>query len=312
LRILCYHGISLADGSAWKPMLFMRSETFEARLAILQRMGLPVLPLDDALERLYQGTLPDNAVAITIDDGFAATFEQAVPALRRRQLPATIYVTSYYVEKEQPIFELVVRYIQWKMGSSTLVDLRQLGIDPARDAAALDGAVLEEIIAHGKRLPAESDRESLSRALAAQVGFDYPALVDSRLLALARPSQVAQAAHDGIDIQLHTRRHRFPVVEGVAKAEIEDNRRDLQQMVDAPLEHFCYPSGHWHPSQWPWLEELGVKSATTCESGLNFADTPRFALKRFLDSEALSDLEFEAELSGFSEVLRRGRRFIRP
>jgi|GEM_PF-2824765 len=59
------------------------------------------------------------------------------------------------------------------------------------------------------------------------------------------------------------------------------------------------------------MSELGVKSAATTQSGLVEKDSHRYALPRVLDGEAVSELEFEAELSGLNEMLRRLLRAIR-
>jgi hypothetical protein len=37
---------------------------------------------------------------------------------------------------------------------------------------------------------------------------------------------------------------------------------------------------------------------------LNFADTPRFALRRMVDGDRVSDIEFAAEMTGFMEIIR--------
>jgi peptidoglycan/xylan/chitin deacetylase (PgdA/CDA1 family) len=114
-----------------------------------------------------------------------------------------------------------------------------------------------------------------------------------------------------MDLQLHTHCHRLPVndPEGL-ESEIVKNRSVLERIVHGPLQHLCYPSGKFHPSQFPLLQKLGVKSATTCLSGFNYPDTERFALRRFLDGENITQLEFEAELSGFLELMRKFRRIL--
>src|SRR6516165_4318910 len=106
--------------------------------------------------------------------------------------------------------------------------------------------------------------------------------------------------------------------------EIAKNRAVLERLVSRPLEHFCYPSGAYalpdgrllfasELNQGEWLAALGVKSATTIEPGLNYLDTPRFALRRLMDGHPVSDIEFEAEMTGFMEIIRslRERRFFR-
>ncbi len=59
---------------------------------------------------------------------------------------------------------------------------------------------------------------------------------------------------------------------------------------------------------WSWLDRLGVKSAATVEQGFNFSGAPPLALKRLSDGQETDDLEFEAELCGIIEVIRRLRR----
>ena len=50
----------------------------------------------------------------------------------------------------------------------------------------------------------------------------------------------------------------------------------------------------------PWLQEAGVVSATTCETGFASRSSNPLLLPRFLDNETLSDIEFESWLTGVS------------
>src|SRR5260370_17346621 len=95
-------------------------------------------------------------------------------------------------------------------------------------------------------------------------------------------------------------------------SQIAENRRFLQRAVSYPLEHFCYPSGVYGLHQAEWLAELGVKSATTIEPGLNYRHTSHFALRRLVDGGPVSDIEFAAEMTGFMEFVRVLRRRFRP
>src|SRR5579863_2423205 len=69
LLILCYHGISQEDEHEWWPGLFVSPQHFERRMNILRKKQCTVLPLGDALERLYRKDLPARSVALTFDDG---------------------------------------------------------------------------------------------------------------------------------------------------------------------------------------------------------------------------------------------------
>jgi peptidoglycan/xylan/chitin deacetylase (PgdA/CDA1 family) len=307
LQILCYHGFELCDETSFKPLLFIKGTTFAARLALLRRWGCVVLPLDEAIARLRAGTLPPNAVAITIDDGFASTLMVAAPLLKRFDLPATVYVTSYYMEKNVPVFRLAIQYVFWKVrafdGETALIE-QLSAVVPGLDQATTE-IPMWTLIRHGESLPSEDERQSLLRNVADRARVDIDPLYRDRRLSLMTAQEVGAIVREGFDVELHTHRHRFPAHDRAAAIlEIEQNRSRLERLTGKPAYHFCYPSGLFDPAQWPWLEALAVRSATTCLPGLNSRTTPIYGLRRFLDSEDVRPIEFRAELAGFNELLR--------
>ncbi|MBL8379245.1 MAG: polysaccharide deacetylase family protein [Burkholderiales bacterium] len=311
LKILCYHGFAAADEAEFRPQLFMRAELFGERMARLRELGYQVLPLDEAVRRLYEGTLPPDSVAITIDDGFDNTHGLAAPVLARHGFPATVYVTSYYVLHDAPVFRLFVQYLFWLTRCDLLVIAGQTWHVDARvdlrDAASRE-RVQNSLIDAGEAATGETERRALAVWLADALGLDHATLERSRRLHLMRPEQLRALAAMGLSVQLHTHRHRFPIDDqSVVRQEIEDNRRALADWLDGPFEHFCYPSGVWHPRQAAWLDQLGVRSSTTCLPGLNSRDTPRHGLRRFLDGQNIDPLEFESALCGFWDLVRRVR-----
>jgi peptidoglycan/xylan/chitin deacetylase (PgdA/CDA1 family) len=305
LRILAYHGAELSDESRFSPDMFIRPDTFAARLELLRR-EYPVLPLGEAVRRLKDGTLPPCAVAITIDDGFHSTAARAAPLLGAAGLPATVYVTSYYVQHDVPVFRLAMQYCFWKSRARS-IDVGTLGAGVEGTLPIGTGAerqeVVWELVNYGERHLDEPGRTALLEKTAAQLGVDVGAIVRERFLHLMTPDEV-RATGAVLDVQLHTHRHRFPDDPLQARAEIEENRRVLAPLVDRPLVHFCYPSGFWSEALFPVLAAAGVETATTCEGGLNGPDTHPYALSRFFDGEHVTALEFEAELSGAAELLR--------
>ena len=87
--------------------------------------------------------------------------------------------------------------------------------------------------------------------------------------------------------------------------EIADNRNFLAAVGQPSANHFCYPSGAYEECFLPWLSELGVQSATTCDPGLAGPKARMLLLPRLVDSSAVSDVEFEGWLSGMSRLLPR-------
>jgi peptidoglycan/xylan/chitin deacetylase (PgdA/CDA1 family) len=308
LRILAYHGGALRDEHEFRPGLFMTSATFEQRMRLLVARGYPVLTLEEALRRQSSGTLPPGATVITIDDGWYGTYRLMVPVLKALGLPATLYVATYYLEKQTQVFNVAAAYVLWSARGRT-VELAGVvpGLAGPRSLATASRReqVLGAIEAHAGTLGSASARQVLLRDLCRVVGVDAQSLETGRMFAFMSADEGRQLPGMGVDLQLHTHRHRFPDSSFAdAEREIRDNRAVLGALTTGNLRHFCYPSGHYSAHQLPWLSQLGIASAVTTDPGLNGPDTPKGELRRILDSEAMAPIEFEAEVCGFRELFR--------
>src|SRR5262245_35371084 len=65
LVILAYHGVALSDEHLFNGSMFVPADFFRDRLELLRKSRSVVLPLGEAVERLYANGLPDRAVVIT-------------------------------------------------------------------------------------------------------------------------------------------------------------------------------------------------------------------------------------------------------
>jgi peptidoglycan/xylan/chitin deacetylase (PgdA/CDA1 family) len=82
--ILTYH--SLDDSGS---VISVRPSLFRDQMAFLADSGIPVVPLNEALEVA-------GSIAITFDDGFRNLLDSAVPILERHKFPATIFLVGGY------------------------------------------------------------------------------------------------------------------------------------------------------------------------------------------------------------------------
>ncbi|WP_193369770.1 polysaccharide deacetylase family protein [Pelagibius marinus] len=309
LRILCYHGAALRDENHFSPGLFMSKETFAGRMDFLARQGYPVIGLDAAIAGLPSGDWPKGATVITIDDGWFGTYREMAPVLRKRGFPATLYIASYYLEKETQVFNVAVNYVLWRAGRQTL-DLAEVSDELGGRYDIADARLREELRRRlgdfADSLGSAEARQELFRRLCETLGIDACWIEQERLCAFMRIEEARELQASGVDIQLHSHRHRFPTQSYEAvEAEIADNRRALAPVGNPALRHFCYPSGDYDERQISWLPRLGIVSATTIKAGFTRRGDSPYELPRFLDSERVSLLEFEAELSGFFELIRR-------
>lgn len=310
LLILCYHGISLDDEHKWNPVLFMSDAEFRERMALLRRDGYRVLPLDVALRLSRANNLPERSVAITFDDGFYDFVARAYPILKEFGYPVTVYLSTYYSRYNKPVFDVVCPYLLWK-GRGLCVDgegITQSG--RTLDLRSSDGrdAAWSAILHFARHCGFSAERKNeIAATLARRVRVDYAEILARRMLHLMTPEEVSMVQQDGVDIQLHTHRHRTPSDRTLFLNEIADNRRDIRAMVPSAPEpsHFCYPSGVHDPAFLPWLEEAGVVSAVTCNAGIAAPHSTPLLLPRLLDSETLPLIEFEAWLTGVGSFLPR-------
>ena len=172
---------------------------------------------------------------------------------------------------------------------------------------------VERIYAHAEGNGLDgAGKNALLRSLAKAVGFPYDELVATRRLCMMSADEVRAVAAAGIDVHLHTHRHDIPHGPDGLERELADNRAALAEMGVTSTAHFCYPNGRSRREMWDTLRRNGVRSATTCDAGPVSAESERYALPRFLDSESVSQVEFEAWASGFLPLVDRlfGRRHV--
>ena len=132
--VLLYHSIDDRPGGRFAPWTLTR-ELFAEHLDHLVEQGWTAFTITDLLRcRELGASLPPRSLAITVDDGFADFARNAWPELRRRGLPATLYVTAGLVG-----------------GSSRW--LAPLG---AGDLPMLDGEELTELAEQGCEIGAHS------------------------------------------------------------------------------------------------------------------------------------------------------------
>lgn len=157
-----------------------------------------------------------------------------------------------------------------------------------------------------EELESARERQQFLRAICDKAEVNWESLEAERVFCFINKEEAKEMLDHGIGIQLHTHRHRFSALDASAvRREIEDNRAALVSVAGESLSHFCYPSGHYSPDQVEILSSLGIVSATTTNPGFNRRNVNLMELSRFLDSERISNLEWEAEMMGFFEVIRR-------
>jgi peptidoglycan/xylan/chitin deacetylase (PgdA/CDA1 family) len=116
-----YHRVAALQQDPWD--LAVAPDTFEQQLAYLKR-NYRTMPLDELVQDLRSAKLPDDAVAITFDDGYRDNLVHAKPLLAHYGLSATLFLATGWVGSSVPFWwdELA----EWTLLSRQAVDRTEM------------------------------------------------------------------------------------------------------------------------------------------------------------------------------------------
>lgn len=309
-RILCYHGGNLGDERLYNPKLFCTTEQLRQRLDWLRSKGFVPATLDEVADG-KPAPARGIPVAVTLDDGWYSSWHDLLPVLAEYGYRPALYLHTEAFQGGAPIIAVSLRYLLWKAGEKRVA---VGGIDPDVDGAydLADPAQRRRLLGAAEawlmRQPRAEVASSLER-LGSAIGVT-PAQLDlaSRRFSYMSADELRAAAAGGCSIELHGHVHEYlPAQNARNQANIEACRGAIMAVGLPHPTHYCYPSGAFDDGAPEVMRAAGVRTATTCLAGLvrlRNADS-RFFLPRFLDGGDVSMLEFEAEMSGFSELLRK-------
>lgn len=85
--------------------------------------------------------------------------------------------------------------------------------------------------------------------------------------ALMNAVQLKQWIARGQEVGAHTRHHAhlLQLDAYIAKEEITGCKADLEELLDAPVQHFCYPYGEYAPEHVAMVRAAGYATATTTQ-----------------------------------------------
>src|SRR6516164_8282785 len=195
LRIICYHGIAVAEEYKYRSRLFIRKELFRRRIEYLRRKRYPILPLGEAVEALALDRLPPCATVVTMDDGWEGVYSVALPIIKELAIPVTLYVPTYYIQHPMPVFSVTLAYLFWRTKARRVELLGGLG------TYALDSQAEQLAQELGASLPA-ADRLKFLREMAEALGVFFEDIETQRLFRALDEQQLRQLADAGVDIQL--------------------------------------------------------------------------------------------------------------
>jgi peptidoglycan/xylan/chitin deacetylase (PgdA/CDA1 family) len=300
--VLMLHEVQDAAGPALSGAVADR--TLDWMLGWLRREGWELVSLDEVARRLQD---PERAsrpfAALTFDDGYRDTLNLALPVLQKHAAPFAVYVPTKAVTRELYSWWLGLREL---FLSHDQVEIESLGLtfrcpDRASKEAALNqvtAAVHQDYAARAGLTPTfERYRISLPQL------NDRFFMDEGELHTLSRHPLATVGGHTVSHEALAT------LGEAPAAAEIAENRRFLQQLLDQPVDHFAYPYGNARacgPREAALAAAAGYRTAvTTRQSTVRRGHSDPLFLPRIRAPETIRPASFDGRVSGLYFALRK-------
>lgn len=195
------------------------------------------------LAHLDRGTPPPpRSLIVTFDDGFLDNYLEAFPVLREKGIPATIFVSTGYIDRQENFwYERVANAVlASRSGRGELPDGRvlELGPDiPSRRAA------VKQILAALKRVP-DGERRRLVQQAVMQFDPDGRCDGDPRSGPLTW-DHVREMSAAGIEFGSHSVDH--PVLSRVddegLRREFTESRARIEEVTGRAVQVVAYPVG---------------------------------------------------------------------
>ena len=274
--ILAYHRVvEDFEGAARTelPSMLISRSMFERHLEWLGRR-FRFVSLDDIGAHAADGVpFDDPVVAITFDDGYRDVYEHAYPTLKRKGIPAAVFVVTDLVGRDlwqthDKLYHLAAKaFERWESPRRELLAmLADLKI-PAGDvfaARATTRTPLRTVDALLSSL-SQADVNRVIEHLEGTVGCgpcEIPQAVTWQMISDMRRA--------GFTIGSHTKTHVSLPMEPreAAVEELTGSRQVLERHLGEPVVHFAYPGGQFTPGVVEAVTGAGYRFGyTACPHG---------------------------------------------
>jgi peptidoglycan/xylan/chitin deacetylase (PgdA/CDA1 family) len=290
--VLAYHRV--ADEPVDFFGLAVSLTRFEQQLQVLRRTRHP-LPLERFVCGLIDATLPDNAVALTFDDGYVDNLSAGKPRLAAADIPATVFLTTGYVDHSGTFWWLeLARLILVEPGPQhfdVVIRGQCMHFDLGSEPPARDDGTTRPILLKKRQSVLRQLRQSLRllddkecKAVMAKIRSIF-GRTDYRST-LGRPMTQEEVRtlvkDDLIKLGAHTVTH--PVLPALnstdCKREILESKNTCEAISGQPVVSFAYPYGEFDNNVRERVKAAGFKFACSGRRASAAAGSDVFALPR--------------------------------
>jgi len=283
--ILAYHRVLPKSDAAEgvQPGMYIDSRRFGAHLKFLQRhFSLrPLAALTDETPRSPRSQVKPDCF-LTFDDGWRDFYTYAFPVLKAFRVPATVFLPTDYIGKEQWFWTDRLAHFLSKRDERVGLNRpsENITVNALENLNGSQEARLESAIEILKPLRAEEIENSLKEIAARWRVSSGPSgrtfLTWEEVREMADSGLVAYGSHGASHRILTT------LSETEIEKELLGSRDKLvsEGAVTGDFIPFCYPNGNYNDKILQLARRAGYALAVTTDNGWVLGDSDRFRLKR--------------------------------
>ena len=286
---------------------FSAQSELDRQCAHLKKYYRPVSLDEIAWWLRKKGDIPQQAVVITVDDGYRDFYLNAFPVLSRHGIPALVYLATDMIDHGSCLWVDWIR-ILFQAAARSEVNLELPGRGWQRfllSSAEQKERAAGEVKGVLKKAP-NRDRVRFVDLLPTMLGLNsLPAIpVDSAPL---KWEDIRTMSRQGIEFGAHTRSH--PILSNVTtraelREELAGSKSRIEDELGAPVRHFCYPNGNpgdFNSQTVEVVGECGYLTAVTASKGINFAGADPFRLRRIHQEPWNPPVRFAQQVAGLAD-----------
>jgi peptidoglycan/xylan/chitin deacetylase (PgdA/CDA1 family) len=255
VAILLYHRVSIKEDKwSFEPL---SPEIFERQMEYLSR-NFKIVSLDKLVEHIWsEKSFPEKAVVITFDGSYKDNYLYAYPILQKYHVPATIFLTTGYIDSSELFWWDKVGY------AVEHTSVKQLNLDELGSyslQSELDKSRAKSIITERLKKLSEDRKNFLIEKMLHLCHVKIPCDLGKKLILSWK--EVREMDKGGIAFGSHSVTHPIMVnmpFESV-KNEIIQSKKDIEERLGKEVTAFSYPDGDFNAK----IVELVRKSGFTC------------------------------------------------
>jgi peptidoglycan/xylan/chitin deacetylase (PgdA/CDA1 family) len=262
---------------------FLDEDSFRIQLLYLKEQ-FDVIPLSVAVVAMRDGTLNRPTAVITFDDGYQNNYTVAFPILRELALPATIFLTTGFIDTDDTFWNLRLNLSLANTNRTSLAwNGKALDLSNAASRAKANVMIRRSL----RDLP-RAELMARLRRIIELLGEDPQKPVEPcSPFGMLKAKAIEEMSRSGL-VEFGAHSHTHPILARLSfaecKAEIDLSIRRVEELTGRPCKCFAYPFGgtqDYNKETIDIVRSHGITAAVTTVAGPNDDKVSLLELRRY-------------------------------